>query len=109
VQQLVRDLSFPVDVIGCPTVREADGLAMSSRNKYLSPEQRGAAPVLHRALEAGAADISRARALMREVVAAEPLVELDYADVVETDTEYRLLIAARLGTTRLIDNLGVSK
>jgi pantoate--beta-alanine ligase len=109
VRRMVADLSFPIDVIGCPTVREADGLAMSSRNAYLSPEERTAAPVLFCALQAGAADVANAPARMRDVVAAEPLVTLDYADVVETDTEYRLLIAARLGATRLIDNLGVSK
>jgi pantoate--beta-alanine ligase len=109
VRRMAHDLSFPVDVIGCPIVREADGLAMSSRNVYLSPDQRSAATVLHRALRAGAADLSNARAVMAATVAAEPLAGLDYADVVETDTEHRLLIAARLGTTRLIDNMGVAK
>jgi pantoate--beta-alanine ligase len=109
VRRMAHDLSFPVDVIGCPIVREADGLAMSSRNVYLSPEQRLAATVLHRALQAGAADLAHACEVMAAIVAAEPLAELDYADVVETDTEHRLLIAARLGTTRLIDNLGVAK
>ena len=109
VRRLVSDLSFPVDVVGCPTVREADGLAMSSRNAYLTNPERSAAAVLFCALQAGAADVANAPTRMREVIATEPLVSLDYADVVETDTEYRLLIAARLGTTRLIDNLGVSK
>jgi pantoate--beta-alanine ligase len=109
VKQLVRDLSVPAEVVGCPTVREPDGLAMSSRNKYLSAEQRAAATVLYRALQAGASDVDNARQRMHDVVAAEPLAVLDYAEVVETDTEYRLVIAARLGTTRLIDNLGVNK
>jgi pantoate--beta-alanine ligase len=117
VRAMVHDLSFPVEIIGCPIVREADGLAMSSRNVYLSPEERVAATVLHRALTAGAADIARAcevtadgvRNVIAAVVATEPSVELDYAEVVETDTEYRLLIAARVGRTRLIDNQGVAK
>ena len=100
---------FPVDVVGCPIVREADGLAMSSRNVYLSPSERRAATVLHRALQAGAADVDHASEVMAGTVAAEPLAQLDYAEVVETNHEYRLLIAARVGTTRLIDNLGVAK
>jgi pantoate--beta-alanine ligase len=108
VRRMVDDLSFPVEVVGCPTVREPDGLAMSSRNAYLSADERAAATVLYRALQAGAADVANAKARMAEVFASEPLAELDYAEVVETDTETRLLVAARLGRTRLIDNLGVS-
>jgi pantoate--beta-alanine ligase len=106
---MAADLSFPVDIVGCPIVREADGLAMSSRNVYLSPEQRAAATVLHRALQAGAADIANGGDVMAAVVASEPLAHLAYAEVIETDHEYRLLIAARVGKTRLIDNLGVAK
>jgi pantoate--beta-alanine ligase len=109
VRAMVHDLSFPVDIIGCPIVREPDGLAMSSRNVYLSADERRAATVLHRALDAGAADVANARTAMAATVATEPSVELDYADLVETDTEYRLLIAARVGRTRLIDNQGVAK
>jgi pantoate--beta-alanine ligase len=109
VRRMAADLSFPVDVVGCPIVREADGLAMSSRNVYLSPEQRRAATVLYRALQAGAADVARAREVMAATVASEPLAQLDYAEVVETDNEYRLVIAARVGATRLIDNLGVAR
>jgi pantoate--beta-alanine ligase len=109
VRRMVSDLSIPVDVVGCPIVREADGLAMSSRNVYLSPDERRAAAVLHRALQAGAADLDKARDVMAAVVASEPLAHLDYAEVIETDNEYRLLIAARVGTTRLIDNRGVAK
>jgi pantoate--beta-alanine ligase len=117
VRRMVADLSFPVDIVGCPIVREADGLAMSSRNVYLSTDERAAATVLHRALLAGAADLSRAGDVtadrvgnvMAGVVRTEPRVELDYAEVVETDAEYRLLIAARVGRTRLIDNRGVAK
>src|SRR5437588_4708643 len=109
VRGMAADLSFPVDIVGCPIVREADGLAMSSRNVYLSPDERAAATVLYRALQAGAADLANARAVMTAVVASEPRARLAYADVVETDHEYRLVIAARVGTTRLIDNLGVVK
>jgi pantoate--beta-alanine ligase len=109
VRRMAADLSFPVDVVGCAIVREPDGLALSSRNVYLSGDQRAAATVLHRALEAGARDLANARDVMAAIVVAEPLAVLDYAEVVETETEHRLLIAARLGTTRLIDNLGVAK
>jgi pantoate--beta-alanine ligase len=99
VRRMAADLSFPVEVIGCPIVREPDGLAMSSRNVYLSPEDRRAAAVLHRALLAGR---EGGPAAMRKVVATEPLVQLDYAEQVDD----RLLIAARVGHTRLIDNMG---
>jgi pantoate--beta-alanine ligase len=109
VRRMAADLSFPVEVVGCPIVREADGLAMSSRNVYLSSDERAAATVLHRALQAGAADLANAALVMAAAVAAEPLAQLDYAEMIETDHEYRLLIAARVGTTRLIDNLGVAK
>jgi len=115
VRRMAIDLSFPVDIVGCPIVREADGLAMSSRNVYLSAEERTAAAVLYRALQAGAgdldtaADIDNARDVMTAAVASEPLAHLAYAEVIETDLEYRLLIAARVGNTRLIDNLGVTK
>ena len=109
IRRMTQDLSFPVEVVGCPIVREPDGLAMSSRNVHLSPDERRAATVLYRALQTGAADFPNARAVMAATVAAEPLAHLDYAEVVETDNEYRLLIAARVGTTRLIDNLGVAK
>jgi pantoate--beta-alanine ligase len=111
VRRLVADLSLPVEVVGCPTVREPDGLAMSSRNVYLSADERRAATVLHRALLAGAAasDLDRARAAMAEVVAAEPLATLDYAEAIEQPGEVRLLVAARVGSTRLIDNMGVAR
>jgi pantoate--beta-alanine ligase len=108
IRQMAYDLSFPVEVVGCPIVREPDGLARSSRNVYLSPEERRAATVLHRALEAAVADLPHAQAVMAATVAAEPLAHLDYAEVVEAGNEFRLLIAVRVGTTRLIDNVGVS-
>jgi pantoate--beta-alanine ligase len=121
VRRMAHDLSFPVEVIGCPTQREPDGLAMSSRNTYLSPEDRAAAPVLYRALQAGAAAIGEGerhagvvQARMVGTVAGEPRAALDYAAVVDAatleplttiDRPWRLLIAARLGRTRLIDNV----
>lgn len=124
VRRMVADLSIPVEVVGCPTVREVDGLAMSSRNKYLSDEERAAAPVVHRsllagraAIEAGATDPAVVRAAMAEVLAAEPLAELDYAEVVDAATfqvpdplsgTLRLLVAARFGGARLIDNVAAS-
>jgi pantoate--beta-alanine ligase len=125
VRRMVDDLNIAVEVVGCPIVREVDGVAMSSRNVYLTREQREAAPILHRALQAGVAsvvagerDADRVRRLMTEIVQAEPLAELDYAEVVDAHSldpsahlaagdEVRLLVAARLGTPRLLDNLGV--
>ena len=122
VRRAVADLSLPVDVVGCPTVREADGLALSSRNVRLSADERAAAPVLHRALGAGAAALvagagpDEVERVMAATVSAEPLVELDYAALVDardlepagdapSDRPLRLLIAATVGPVRLIDNL----
>jgi pantoate--beta-alanine ligase len=123
VRRMVHDLSLPIDVVGCPTVREPDGLAMSSRNAYLTPAERAAAPVVHAALQAGRAavltgerDAARVRQVMADVIGAEPLAELDYAEVVDAATfeerdplvgSLRLLAAVRFGRARLIDNLGV--
>ena len=110
VRRLAVDLSLPVDVVGCATEREDDGLARSSRNVYLRGNERRAATVLSRALRAGAdhlPDLDGARRAMTETVAAEPLAALDYADTLVLPNEIRLLIAARVGTARLIDNLGV--
>lgn len=100
IRRMATDLDFPVEIVGCPIVREADGLAMSSRNVYLDPDQRRAATVLHRALLAGQVSDDPEPA-MAGVVAGEPLADLDYA----TATADRLLIAARFGATRLIDNM----
>jgi len=118
VQKMVQDLNFPLSVVGVPTVREPDGLALSSRNAYLSPEDRRRATVLHRALTAGASVSARGpQAVLdtaRAVLAEEPAVQVDYLDL--TDPELgpapetgraRLLVAARLGGTRLIDNVPV--
>ena len=124
IRRMAADLSFPVEVVGCPTVRESDGLAMSSRNAYLTAQERAAAPLLHRALdtaaaaiEAGERDSAAARRLMADLIAAEPLAALDYTAVVDADDlsesetlagELRLLVAARFGRARLIDNRGVT-
>jgi pantoate--beta-alanine ligase len=121
VRQMVRDLSIPVEVVACPTLREADGLAMSSRNAYLTADERAAAPVVHAALQMGRADIdagerdpAKVRALMADLIHAEPLAQLDYAEVVDARTlqvvdplrgELRLLAAVRFGKARLIDNI----
>ncbi len=122
VRQMAADLSLPVDVVGCPIVRERDGLALSSRNVRLSPEERRAAVVLSRALAEGRALLaqgveysSSVAAAMRRVVESEPLVRLDYAvavgqedlvarEVIEDPASMRLLIAAEVGPVRLIDN-----
>ena len=121
VTRLAADLSLPVEVVGCPTVRDGDGLALSSRNGYLSEEERQAAAVLFRALVAAAALVAAGerdgevlRARMRDLLSAEPLARLDYAEVAHpatlrplerVDGEARLLVAAWIGSTRLIDNL----
>ncbi len=125
VRRMTMDLDQPVTVIGCPIVREADGLAMSSRNVYLSASEREAATVINRALRAGAAMISAGErdpsvveTHMASIIEAEPLAELDYAVVVDPDsletpaelvsgTTARLLMVAKVGTPRLLDNLGV--
>ena len=123
VRRMVADLSLPADIVGCPIVRDPDGLALSSRNVYLSPAQRAAAPVLHRALEAaaglaaaGETDPDVVRTCLADTVATEPDAALDYAELVDAATlepvtvvgpGQRLLVAAAFGTTRLLDNLAV--
>ncbi|HVF14915.1 MAG TPA: pantoate--beta-alanine ligase [Acidimicrobiales bacterium] len=129
VRRMVADLAVPVVVVGCRTVRDRDGVAWSSRNRYLSTTERRAATVLLRALEAGVAALdgrrertiggADVRRAMADVVAAEPLARLDYAEVVDPDglvpldsigpgSEVRLVLAAWIGATRLIDNRGVT-
>ena len=121
IRRMVRDLSIPIDVVACATLREPDGLALSSRNAYLTPEERAVAPVVHAtlqagrmAIDAGERDPAEVRALMADLIAAEPLAELDYAEIVDAATlqvidplhgELRLLAAVRFGKARLIDNL----
>jgi pantoate--beta-alanine ligase len=123
VRQLVSDLSLPVGIVACPTVRDPDGLAVSTRNAFLGPEERRAATVLRRALDAGeeavragTSDAHAVEAAMRATVEAEPAVALDYASVVADGRleplstvagDVALLIAARVGAVRLIDNLRV--
>jgi pantoate--beta-alanine ligase len=122
VRRMALDLSLPVEVVGCPIVREADGLALSSRNVRLAPAERAAATVLSRALaagraaaEAGERSTAALHSVMAGLIATEPLVELDYAaavdatSLVEPETladphRARLLVAARVGPVRLIDN-----
>jgi pantoate--beta-alanine ligase len=124
IRQMVRDLAFPLEVIGVPTVREPDGLALSSRNSYLTPEQRAAAPVLYRALCAardryaeGEREAEALRAAMRAVLATEPLAAVDYVSAADAETlrecegtisnTVLLSMAVRIGRARLIDNLSV--
>jgi pantoate--beta-alanine ligase len=115
IRQMNDSLCLGVDIQGCPTVREADGLAMSSRNAYLTPEQRQQAPALYAALRAGAAASadgpSAVLAAAHAVIDQAPGAELDYLELKSADLGYpragdaRLLIAARVGKARLIDNI----
>lgn len=124
LRRMVQDLALPVRLEPVETVREADGLALSSRNAYLGPEERRAAPVLQRALQAGLAkviagtrDVARVREVILAELAREPLVALDRLDIVAMDTLQPLrqiregntliAIAARCGRARLIDNIRV--
>jgi pantoate--beta-alanine ligase len=131
IKRMVQDLNMPIDIIICPTQREADGLALSSRNTYLDAEHRRAAPVLYRALNAakdafdqGERDGDRLRAIMRNIIAAEPLAKLDYVSAADATTLQELSapsptrlraaspngegvlfsMAVRVGKPRLIDN-----
>lgn len=121
VRRLVADLSMPVEVVGCPLVREPDGVAMSSRNAYLGTEERRAATVLHRALVAGVEaarggerDADALARLVAGIVASEPRARLEYAEVVSGDDlgpvrrldgDVLVAVAARIGRARLIDNV----
>jgi pantoate--beta-alanine ligase len=121
ITQMARDLNLDVEIVICPIVREPDGLALSSRNVYLTPDERKAALVLHRALTAardeltaGTRDSLTLQSTMQEILAAEPRAALDYAEIVDADTfepvtrisrPVYILLAAFLGKTRLIDNL----
>ena len=121
VQQLIRDLNLNTAAVVCPIVREADGLALSSRNAYLKPDERRAATVLFRALDAarkeiaaGESDALHLQAKLRRELDAEPLAATDYAEIVDADTFEPVtqlrracyaLVAAFVGGTRLIDNL----
>jgi pantoate--beta-alanine ligase len=124
IRRMVRDLNFPIEIIGAPTVREADGLACSSRNQYLSPTEREQAPVLQRALQQarqlvtqGERSVAAILAAARGVIATAPLARIDYLEVVSTETlqpaaeagpDSIIVVAAFFGHTRLIDNLRLS-
>jgi len=122
IKQMVRDLNMPTEIVVVPTVREHDGLALSSRNVYLSPEQRAAAPVLFRSLQAaqrlyhdGERNAATLRQTVEQIIAQEPLAQIDYISVADGTTleestdpiEHGALVslAVRFGTTRLIDNM----
>jgi pantoate--beta-alanine ligase len=120
IRQMVRDLNYPIEIVVCPIVREPDGLAMSSRNVYLDPEQRKAAIVLYRSLsaakeayEGGERDAERLRQVLKGVLAAEPLADVQYVSCADYDTleeletvkgKALLSMAVFIGKTRLIDN-----
>lgn len=119
VEKMAADLNFDVEVVGCPTVREEDGLAMSSRNSYLDASEREAATVLSRAVERGRAIVregmasSELEGAMKATIAEEPLAQVEYVSVVDARTMQPLervrapvtvAVAARVGRTRLIDN-----
>jgi len=121
VQQMARDLNLDTQIVVCPIVREPDGLAMSSRNAYLSSEERKAATVLYRALRAGEGEVAsgvrdslQLQGAMNEVLLAEPRAHLDYAEIVDAETfepvvrisrHAYVLLAVHIGKTRLIDNM----
>ena len=120
IRKMTRDLNFPIEIVVCPTVREPDGLAMSSRNSYLSPEERTAAPILFRALttaksayENGERNADALRKTMSDVLASEPLANQQYVSCADYDTleelttvtdKSLLSMAVFIGKTRLIDN-----
>ncbi|MFO0810988.1 MAG: pantoate--beta-alanine ligase [Gemmataceae bacterium] len=124
VQQLVRDLDLPVEIVPCDTVREPDGLAMSSRNRYLDATQRANAPAMYRTLcEArdrvvgGERDAGVLRALLAERITAIPGAAIDYAEVVDADSFHPVsrldrsavaALAVKFGATRLIDNIDLT-
>lgn len=121
IRKMVEDLDFDIDIVACPTVRESDGLAMSSRNMYLEPEERRAATVLYRSLRLAEDLVSRGErdpgeviAAMRALIEEEPLVEPEYVEAVDfrllkpvdgLEGEVLIALAARVGKARLIDNI----
>lgn len=121
IRRMTHDLNFPIEIVVCPTVREADGLAMSSRNTYLNPQERQAATVLYRALnaarnayEAGERNAAALRRIMSETIRSEPLAQEQYVSCADFETleelervdgKALLSMAVFVGKTRLIDNL----
>ena len=123
IRYMVRQLNLPVRIEGCPIVREEDGLALSSRNRLLTPEHRAAAPLICRALQTGAAQagklpVEEVRQLIRQMIDADPLLEVEYVSIVDNDTlqeitewtsaPLRVCVAVRAGAIRLIDNMDMS-
>lgn len=118
VKKMVKDLNFDIEIVGCPTIREADGLAKSSRNTYLSPEERKAALCLSRGLNKGralaedGADADAVKTAIRAEIESEPMSRVDYVEVVDLDTlepaenskNILAAVAVYIGKTRLIDN-----
>ena len=121
IRHMTADLKLPIEIVPVPTVREADGLAMSSRNAYLDPQERAAAPILYRALQVARQAVEHGERMGRgivarasEIIAQEPRLKLQYLELVDADTLAPLprldrpgvlAVAAYLGTTRLIDNI----
>ncbi len=121
IRKMVKDLNMPLEIVACPTIREADGLAMSSRNTYLTPEQRRGAPVLYRALllakdmvAKGEWDAGAIRKAMTELIQKEPLAVVDYVSLADNETLKEIhrvklpslvSMAVKFGKTRLIDNV----
>jgi pantoate--beta-alanine ligase len=123
IEALARDLNFETEVVACPTIRESDGLALSSRNAYLNAEERAAAPIIYRALQVGQNAVVRGEKstsqllhFMRDELNREPRLQIEYLATVNSDSlepierllrekPARALIAARAGSTRLIDNI----
>lgn len=120
IRRMVRDLNFNLEIVGCPIIREEDGLAKSSRNTYLSPEERKAAVILHKGLSEGEAlvrsgetNAARVKQAIREVIESEPLAKIDYVELVDFDNmeeidtlkkPFLAAVAVYIGKTRLIDN-----
>ncbi|HEY61147.1 MAG TPA: pantoate--beta-alanine ligase [Anaerolineae bacterium] len=125
IKRMVKDLNYPIDIVVCPIVREPDGLAMSSRNTYLSEDERNAATVLYRGLNAakdlferGVHDADKIRTIVRKTIEAEPLAKLQYVSCADPHTLEELVgefsqsllsIAVFVGKTRLIDNIVLQK
>jgi pantoate--beta-alanine ligase len=126
VRKLARELNFDTEIVVCPIIRDSDGLAMSSRNVYLSDEERRAAPVLHRSLKLGEElmlsedmkGVSFVKNAVAELIKSEPLAKIDYISIVDTHDlkeveslkrPLAICLAVTIGTTRLIDNLIVDR
>ena len=121
VRCMIKDLDFPTRLVVCPTVREPDGLAMSSRNVYLNGDERAVAPTLFRALtkarDSGSRDPKELEKMVGEIISTEPIIGLEYVSAVDSTTlgpasergEILLSLAAQLGKTRLIDNVLVGR